>query len=359
MKGLHRLRELGQSVWLDNIERGMIASGQLKQLVDLGVSGVTSNPSIFERAITQSTVYNTALLEGVLAGKGRDELYDELVVHDIRDAADILRPVFERTEGQDGFVSVEVSPLLAYDETATVEDALRLWDLVNRPNVMIKVPATDEGIRATRTLIYRGIPVNVTLIFGIQQYRKVMDAYVTALADRRAEGLSAPVASVASFFLSRLDDAVDKAVSRRNLDHSLLGKAALANAKVAYAMFHSTFLSGDQEGMQRILWASTGPKNPAYPYLMYVRPLVGEGTVNTMPPSILHLSMEQDYYEPSTVTQNLSQAHSILEELRAIGIDTECIAQELLTSGLKTFEQSYLRLLQHIEAKALQLSCTE
>jgi transaldolase len=359
VSGLHRLNELGQSVWYDNIERGLIQSGELEELVNNGVTGVTSNPTIFEKAVTQSSVYDESLADGWRQGKTAEQLYNELVVEDIQKAADLLLDVYDKSNGQDGYVSVEVSPELAYNETATVEDALRLWTLVNRPNVMVKVPATDEGIDAVRTLIRNGVNVNVTLIFGIRQYERVMEAYLEGLTERHKNGESiSNIASVASFFVSRVDDTVDKLIKEKGVDERYLGKSAIANAKVAYEAFRKVFTSDrfaplQEQGahVQRILWASTGPKNPVYPQLLYVRNLIGKDSVNTMPPHILNLAKEQNYYEES-IEEGLVEARETLQSLKAFGIDTEQIAEDLLNAGVKAFEASYHNLLKQIEIKA-------
>ncbi|EPZ47386.1 transaldolase [Alicyclobacillus acidoterrestris] len=363
MYGLRRLKELGQSVWYDNIGRGLIQSGELDGLIQLGVTGVTSNPTIFERAVTQSQVYDEAIMKGFQRGLKPEQLYCELVLQDIRSAADILRPVYDASDGQDGYVSVEVSPKLAYDAQATVDEALSWWAAVERPNVLIKVPATDEGIDATRQLIRLGVPVNITLIFGLHQYRRVLLAYLEGLEQRLQDGKSITgLASVASFFVSRVDDVVDRLIIEEQLDRKYLGCAAIANAKLAYAQFKNTFVSERfaplrQQGakVQRILWASTGPKNAAYPYLMYVRSLVGKDSVNTMSPHILDLSAKQHNYE-ALVEIGLSDAIACVTELKNHGIHLEELSEDLLLKGVAAFTDSYQNLLEQIRKKAIRVS---
>ena len=272
---LQRLQALGQSVWFDNIRRGFIRSGELQRLVDLGVSGLTSNPSIFEKAITESSDYDWALLDLALAGNSATEIFESLAVEDIRDAADLLLPVYERTAGADGFASIEVSPLLANDTEGTVAEAQRLHATLQRPNVMIKVPATPAGIPAIRQLISDGINVNVTLIFSLDAYAEVREAYVSGLEELElAGGDPSHVSSVASFFVSRIDASVDGKLDQlidsgiKELE-GLMGKAAIANAKMAYRDFAQTFsndrfaaLATAGARVQRPLWASTSTKNP-------------------------------------------------------------------------------------------------
>lgn len=363
VSGLYSLHELGQSVWYDNIERGMIQSGEIKRLINLGVTGVTSNPSIFERAVTQSNVYDESLVEGWNRGLDSEGLYRELVLQDIQNTADALHPVYQASNGQDGYVSVEVSPELAYDSEATIADAVRWWESVNRPNVMIKVPATSEGIDATRKLVRKGISVNVTLVFGLQQYFQVMNAYLDGLRARQSDGQELKsVTSVASFFVSRVDDEVDKRIIAEQLDKRFLGTAAIANAKLAYAQFRNFFSSGNfaslrQQGanVQRILWASTGPKNPAYPYLLYVRSLIGKDSVNTMPPHILNLTIKQHNYK-LTLEDSSQDARDAIETFKLLGIDTEEIGEQLLIGGVEAFINSYQNLLKNIERKAQRIS---
>ena len=301
------VRRFGQSIWYDNIRRSLITSGELARMVaEDGLLGVTSNPSIFEKAIHSDTDYDTAFERLVAAGVGdAKELYERIAVEDIQMAADVLRPAFERTQGRDGFVSLEVSPYLAHDTAATIEEALRLHAAVSRPNVMIKVPATPEGMPAVSALIGRGVNVNVTLLFGLDAYEATVRAYLEGLERLAAGGGDlACVASVASFFVSRIDTQVDQrlearlsgtsnALERARLE-GLRGKVAIANARLAYARYRE-WLSGERwkalaargARPQRLLWASTSTKNPAYPKTLYVDELIGADTVNTIPAETL------------------------------------------------------------------------
>ncbi len=293
---LQEVQLLGQSIWYDNIRRGLIKSGELSSLIELGVSGVTSNPTIFEKAIAGSTDYDETLLELSKGDKSTQELFEAFAIEDIRAAADLLRPIYDRTGGADGFASLEVSPTLAHDTEGTIAEAVRLFAALDRPNVMVKVPATPEGIPAIRSLIGRGINVNVTLIFSRDAYRQVADAYIAGLEDLAASGGDvSKVASVASFFVSRLDSTIDALLEEsirsgvRNLKE-LLGKSAIANTTLAYRDFKAIFgnatftaLKGKGARVQRPLWASTGTKNPAYSDVLYLDSLIGPDTVNTVP----------------------------------------------------------------------------
>jgi transaldolase/glucose-6-phosphate isomerase len=303
MNPLQELKDYGQSVWFDYIRRGLFTSGELKKMVDDGeVRGVTSNPAIFEKAISGSTDYSEALTE--LADLCRDAktLFEQVAIRDIRDAADVLRPVYDESKSRDGYVSMEVSPTLARDTLGTVTEARRLWELIDRPNVMIKVPATDEGIPAVEQLISEGINVNVTLLFSQDYYEKAALAYVSGLQKRAAAGDDVSgVAGVASFFVSRIDSAVDKLLEEKGGHPGLMGKVAIANAKQAYRHYHEIFgAGGDWKALaaagaqtQRLLWASTGTKNPAYRDVLYVEELIGPDTVNTVPPATWGRSRER------------------------------------------------------------------
>jgi transaldolase / glucose-6-phosphate isomerase len=347
-------REFGQSLWYDNLERGLLSSGAFQALLDAGVRGCTSNPTIFEKAIRSSTEYEPALRELVRAGKGVEEIYYELVVEDIRRAADLLAPVYRESEGRDGFISLEVQPKHSADAAATVAEAVELVSRVERPNLMIKVPATEPGLIAIRELIARGISVNVTLIFGIEQYRRVAAAYVEGLERAAREGRDLQrIASVASFFVSRLDSAIDARIealldgqSPRERTHlqALLGKAAIANAKRAYAAYKEIFTSARFTALrgaqtQRVLWASTGTKNPAYPDTLYVDELIGPDTVNTLPPATL--TAFQDHGHPSrTVDRDLPAAERVIADLEKFGISVPLECERLLTAGVASFAGS-------------------
>ena len=294
------LQNLGQSIWMDFIRRKMIRSGELRQLIEEdGISGVTSNPSIFEKAITESHDYDEAIRTLTLEGKTADEIYQLLMVEDIQMVADLLRPTFDQTGRRDGFVSLEVSPRLAHDTTGTIEEARQLWSLVNRPNAMIKVPATHEGLPAIRQLIGEGINVNITLLFGLTRYREVADAYITGLETLAAKGRELrQVASVASFFLSRIDVLLDPLFEKMKLAGGLqadsaallYGQVAIASAKVAYQIYQVIFgsdrfkkLANKGASPQRLLWASTSTKNPTDSDIKYIEPLIGPDTINTLP----------------------------------------------------------------------------
>jgi transaldolase len=296
---LEKLASYGQSVWLDYIRRDMMRSGRLKEFIErYGIRGVTSNPAIFEKAIDDSNDYDDDISELIGQGRTAREIYQILTVQDIQEAADVFRPLYERTQGQDGFVSLEVSPHLAHDTEATILEARELWKKVNKPNLLIKIPATAEGLPAIRQCISEGISVNVTLIFGLPTYMKMANAYMEGLGSRLAQGKSiSRVASVASFFLSRIDVFVDKILEKAidegkypEIAQSLHGRVAVSCAKVAYQMYKEIFgsdkfrkLADKAARPQRLLWASTGKKNPSYSDVKYVEPLIGPGTVNTMP----------------------------------------------------------------------------
>jgi transaldolase len=361
---LARLSELGQSPWYDQMTRSLVSQGTLKKMIDEdGLRGLTSNPTIFEKAISGSKDYEDALRE--LVGKGAElsEIYDALVVADIASAADVFRPVYESTQGKDGFVSIEVSPLLAKDTAGTVDEAKRLHAKLGRPNVLIKVPATPEGLPAFEELISEGISVNVTLIFSVEVYAQVVEAYLKGLEKRVAEGGSVDrVASVASFFVSRIDTAVDKkleaiAKSGRPEAAELMGKAAIANAKLAYERFQKLFSGGRWEKLaaagarvQRPLWASTGTKNPQYSDVLYVDTLIGPNTVNTMPPATFDAF--RDHGKPVvTITEGLKGAHELFDKLKELGIDLTAVTLELTAAGVKSFSESYNTLLEVIERR--------
>lgn len=363
------VQALGQSIWMDNIRRKLLLDGTYQSYIDhMGVVGVTSNPTIFQKAIGGSDDYDADIianpeLEAV-------ELFEKLAIDDIRTAADLFRPVFDRTEGRDGYVSLEVSPTVANDTAATLADAKRLFAEVNRPNVMIKIPATPAGIPAIEEAIYAGININVTLLFAVSAYIDAAEAYICGLERRLAEGLPVSgIASVASFFVSRIDTMVDKMldgnmraaqardIDRVTLNSQLLGKTAIANAKAAYIEFLRLF-EGDRfkplreagAWVQRPLWASTSTKNPAYPDTMYVDALIGPHTVNTLPPATLEAFSDHGVVK-ETLTQNLDSAHDTLNQLKEAGIDFNQITHQLLVDGVDSFTKSFDALIQQLEAK--------
>jgi transaldolase len=357
MTKMHDLAELGQAVWLDYIRRSFTVSGELGKLVEQGLRGVTSNPSIFDKAIAGSDDYDEAFKKLVAAGCTVDEIYEALVVEDIQQAADVLRPVYDKTGGADGFVSLEVSPTLAYDTQGTIDDARRLFGLVSRPNVMIKVPATQEGLPAIETLIGEGININITLMFSLAHYDAVVEAYFKGLEKLAASGGDlSKVASVASFFVSRVDTAVDKALEEKG-NHALLGKIAVDNTKMTYARFEETFsgprwqaLADKGARVQRPLWASTSTKNPAYSDTLYVDNLIGPHTVNTMPPATLDAFLDHSVVAV-TISEGLDEARDQLAALADLGIDLDAVTEKLQVDGVAAFAKSFDSLMASITEK--------
>ena len=365
---LHALHQLGQSVWLDYIRRGIIDNGEFEGMIrGYDLRGVTSNPSIFEEAIGKSDDYDDEMEFLAADGAEAGEAFETLAVSDIQRTCDIFRPIYDAAEGHDGLVSLEVSPLLASDTQRSIDEARRLWKLVGRPNLMIKIPGTDEGIPAIEQLLSEGINVNITLLFSLAGYERVMEAFLRGM-ERRAEA-GEPldrVASVASFFVSRVDTAVDAELEKiakeggPNADRakSMMGRAAIANAKLAYQRFTEVFagdrwekLAAKGARVQRPLWASTGTKNPAYSDLLYVENLIGPDTVNTMPEKTLDALLDHGKCPGDTVTQGVEESKKLLDDLRAIGIDIEVVGEKLQKDGVKLFEQSYDELLTSIEAR--------
>ncbi len=349
----------------------MLHSGDLQALVDEGVVGVTSNPSIFQNAISSSNAYVDDLAELAASGNDAKTIYEALAIADIQTAADILRPVYDKYGGQDGFVSLEVAPDLAYDTEATIAEAKRLHKRVNRPNLMIKVPATLEGLPAIRDLIRSGINVNVTLIFSAERYEEVMEAYILGLEDRLSAGQSIDgIASVASFFVSRVDVNVDARLEQMAKEdpgnaveyRTLQGKTAIANAKIAYRRFEEKFdgprwakLAEAGASVQRPLWASTGTKNPDYSDLLYVEILVGPHTVNTMPPATLDAF--RDHGEAAlTVNQNVDLAVNQIERIEELGISLQAVTDQLEAEGVAKFAESFVELLDTIEARGQEVA---
>ncbi len=344
----------------------MLRSGGLQRFVDLGVTGVTSNPSIFDKAIADSDIYDESLKEYAKDGADRQTIFERLAVDDIRDAADVLRPVYDNASKCDGYVSIEVSPTLAADTTGTVTEARRLWTAIDRPNVMIKVPGTPEGVPAIKTLISEGINVNVTLLFSLDAYTAAANAYIEGLSEfvKAARGMPAAVASVASFFVSRVDSSVDKALPE---GHELRGKIGIANAKIAYARFNEIFdrrlggggsffpLHTTGAQVQRPLWASTGVKSTEYSDTMYVDGLMGPDTVDTVPEATM--SAFNDHGSPgSDLTTGLDEAIAQINALADAGISLDSITDNLLIAGVAAFADSYESLLGRIEDKLKSLS---
>ncbi|MDW8394815.1 MAG: bifunctional transaldolase/phosoglucose isomerase [Anaerolineae bacterium] len=362
------VQRYGQSLWYDNIQRSLIATGELQKLVqEYGVLGLTSNPAIFEKAITGSADYDEDIIRLAEAGADANAIYEALAIADIRAAADVLEPIYEQTNGLDGYVSLEVSPLLAHDTEGTIQEARRLFTAVGRKNLMIKVPATPAGVPAIQQLITEGININVTLIFSLEDYEAVARAYLAGLQARAAQGLPLDVASVASFFVSRVDTLIDKlldekiaalpageAEARARLQ-ALKGKAAIANAKLAYAIFERLFqeeafrdLAQKGARPQRLLWASTSTKNPAYKDTYYVEALIGKDTVNTVPPATLKAFRDHGVVAP-TLHQGLDEAKQIMAELQAVGIDLKAAMETLQRDGVRLFAEAFESLFKGIE----------
>ena len=367
MNRLQRLHAAGQSIWLDYIDRAMLHDGELvRRIEDDALTGMTSNPTIFEKAIAAGHLYDAELqtLPGDLTSW---EAFERLATTDVRAACDIFRGVYDRTHGTDGFVSIEVSPGAANDPDATVEEARRLWAAVDRPNVMIKVPGTTEDAKAVRRLIADGVNVNITLLFSIDAYARIIEAYLGGLEDRVAAGGKVDrIASVASFFVSRVDSEVDKRLDAivkaggpdADRAAALRGKAAIANAKRAYRLFQQSFAGPRWEALrargaqlQRPLWASTSTKNPAYRDVLYVEELIGPDTVNTMPPATIDAF--RDHGETRrTVDTDLDDADRAIDGLEALGISMDEVTAKLLSEGLASFQKSFDALIGGLEEKA-------
>jgi len=362
MTRMNEAAAVGQAIWLDFIRRSFLDSGELGELVAKGLRGVTSNPSIFQKAITASTDYDAAVERLVGEGSSVNDIYEALAIQDIRRACDIMRPVYESTDGVDGYVSLEVNPKLAYDTEGTVMEARRLSSLVDRPNVMIKVPATPEGIPAIETLTGEGININVTLIFSLQQYEDSAMAYIRGLeklADANVD--FSRVASVASFFVSRVDGKVDpKLVDLGNSE--LQGKIAIANAKMAYHRFGEIFsgprwekLAAQGARVQRPLWGSTSTKNPDYPDTLYVDTLMGPHTVNTVPPETLDAFLDHGC-AARTVDADVEEARQHLARLAELGIDLGDVTTQLMGEGVDAFADSFDELMSGIADKVAAIA---
>lgn len=364
------LRQYGQSVWLDYLRRSLISSGELQKLVtEDGLGGITSNPAIFQKAIEGDQSYAAAIAEIVKEKHlGPKQVFEKLAVRDIQDAADVLLPVYRETAGVDGYVSLEVAPDVASDTQASVEEGRRLWREVNRPNLMIKVPATAEGLPAIATLLREGINVNITLLFARATYERVAQLYIEALEGRAARGEPVGhVASVASFFVSRIDTAVDAELEKKSQGSSgeerarlegVKGKVAIANAKLAYQSYKRTFSGPRWEALrargarpQRVLWASTGTKNPQFRDVLYVEELIGPDTINTMPPETLAAFRDHGQPRPS-LESDVDEAQRVIDELEQAGVSLARITDALLVDGVKKFVDPYTQLLEAVEKKA-------
>jgi transaldolase len=361
--GLREIEALGQSIWIDNISRELLDEGTMARLIEEdGISGVTSNPTIFEKAMGHSDRYDDAFRESLDETQDPQRIFELLAYRDIRDAADLLRDTFDRTSGQDGYVSFEVPASLAFDADKTIEAAQRYKAEIDRPNVLIKVPGTGDGVRAFEELTALGVNVNVTLLFAVERYEAIAEAFIKGLERRVEKG--EPIdksASVASFFVSRVDTKVDKALEGTDRE-DLKGKAAVANARIAYESFERIFsgprweaLAAKGARVQRPLWASTSTKNPAYPDTIYVDDLIGPDTVNTMPDQTIEAARDHATAK-RTIDSDVDQAHMVIGEVKAAGVDFDrIVAQELVDEGVKSFGDSYDSLLETIKGKASQL----
>ena len=370
MNRLQQLQQLGQSIWLDFISRDALRSGELAARIESGVLGMTSNPAIFEKSMGSGNAYDADIAKLAKLDRSTLEIYETLALEDIAAAAALLKPIYDRTDALDGYVSIEVSPRLARDTAGTVAEAKRLWQALGRPNIMIKIPGTSEGVPAIREAIASGINVNVTLLFGVDAYAAVAEAYLKGLEQRAAAGAPlAGVASVASFFVSRVDTEIDKRLDAKVAEGALTasqgaelkGKAAIANAKLAYLHFTTQFsgprwdaLRAKGAQVQRPLWASTSTKNPAYRDVIYVEELVGPDTVNTLPPATLDAF--RDHGETRrTIDQGLDAATFALAAVQSVGVPLRDVTDQLLREGLAAFQKSFDTLLAGLETKAAAL----
>lgn len=373
------IENYGQSIWMDNLNRSLIESGELEQMIEkYGLRGITSNPTIFEKAIAGNQVYDADIKAGIKEGKSVSEIYESLVIKDIRNTCDRFAEIYEQTGGLDGYVSIEVSPHLARDAPSTVEEALRFYRTIDRDNVMIKIPGTPEGFPAVERVIAQGINVNITLLFSVESYENAAWAYIRGLEDRVAKDLPIDkLASVASFFLSRIDTKIDERIDEKlknigteNLSEEarlqqIQGKVAIANAKVAYQK-HKEILQSDRwqalaekgANVQRLLWASTSTKNPKYSDVMYVNELVAPNTVNTMPRTTIEACADHCATAENRIETNVEESYRLLESLKEpdIALDLDEVMYELLEEGIDKFAKPYDSLMQSLEDKVKQLS---
>jgi transaldolase len=363
-------QDFGQSIWMDNLSRDLMTTGSLAKSIEEGVLGITSNPAIFEKAIVGNAVYDRDIEAGILARKSLDEIYESLIFTDIQLAADILKPVYEKTEGIDGYVSIEVPPTISDDTEKTISEAFRYFEVIDRPNVMIKIPGTPEGLPAVEKVIAAGINVNVTLLFSVQSYINAAWAYIRGLEARVAKGEDiSNISSVASFFLSRIDSNIDARLEKAAAATSdvtlqaklrgLKGKAAIANAKIAYQEYKEIIKSDRWQALaakgarvQRLLWASTGTKDPAYSDVMYVDGLIGNDTVNTLPPQTIAACA--DHCDPaSRIEANVSEARAMIATLADsdVNINVDAVMAELLADGIEKFVQPFGTLMASLQGK--------
>jgi len=369
-------KQYGQSVWMDNLSRDIIRSGELQRLTkERGIHGITSNPTIFEKAIAGNQIYDADIEAGIKDGKSVQAIYESLVFEDIREACDILRPIYDETNGLDGYISIEVPPTIAQDTESTLSEARRYFSEIGRENVMIKIPGTPEGLPAVEAAIRDGINVNITLLFSVQSYIDTAWAYIRGLEKRVEDGNDiSQIASVASFFLSRIDVKIDKMIDEKAKGkdeettkaklEAIKGKVAIANAKIAYQEFKKIFgserwqaLEAKGAHVQRLLWASTGTKNPDYSDVMYVDELIGNNTVNTMPPATIEAC--SDHCHPGDrIETDIDEAYQLMETLKdpEVNIDLDQVMAELLEEGIDKFVKPYESLLSSLENKVKQLA---
>jgi transaldolase len=358
---LQKMQELGQAPWVDELSREDIQNGGLQRMIEDGIVGVTSNPAIFQKAIANSDLYDEQLQDLARSEDDPKEIFWGIARTEIRDACDIFMPAYERTEGEDGFVSLEVQPDIAYDQQATIDEAMRLHEMVDRPNLFVKIPATLQGLVAIEEMISRGKSINVTLIFSLERYREVARAYIRGIK-RLVEGGGDPsgVRSVASFFVSRIDTEADSKLEELGAD-DLKGKLAIANAKLAYQIYKEVFggsrwraLEERGANRQRLLWASTSTKNPDYPDVMYPENLVGPETVDTMPKGTIQAVMDHAEIRP-TLEEDVEEAGELFKQLRKAGLDYEDVTDVLEQQGIQKFADPFHELLEEIENKSRQL----
>ena len=374
---LLEIKKYGQSIWMDNLSRDIVQSGELKDLVEnKGICGITSNPAIFEKAIAGNAIYDADIEAGIKAGLPTYKIYESLAFADIRNACDILRPVYDATEGLDGYVSIEVPPTIAHDTEATIKEARRYYQEVGRENLMIKIPGTEAGLPAVEQVISEGISVNVTLLFSVQSYVNTAWAYIRGLEKRVAEGQDiSKISSVASFFLSRIDSNIDGKIDaklKKGVDDItqeaklkvVKGKVAIANAKIAYQEYKKIIqteqwkaLSAKGANVQRLLWASTSTKDPSYSDVMYVDELIGPDTVNTLPPATIEACADH-CNAASRVDTGVEEAYNLIESLKDpdINIDINKVMDELLVDGIDKFVKPFESLMGSLETKVRQLS---
>ena len=375
MNALMKLFDFGQSYWIDNLNRYMIRSGELQKRVSKeGLRGMTSNPAIFNKAISKSNDYDDQIRELTGQGLSTEQIYEGLAVKDVQDACDIFRPVYEQSQGLDGYVSLEVSPYLARHTEETMKEARHLFQRVDRPNLFIKIPGTKEGLPAIEQMLYEGININITLLFSIQRYEEVAQTYIKALQRLDAEGQDlSKIASVASFFVSRIDVLVDQLLKQRlpadtqadrnSLPGKLLGKIAVSNAKLAYQSFKDIFgseqwqrLEAKGAKVQRPLWASTSTKTPEYSDVMYVEPFIGRHTVNTMPEDTITAFADHGQAVADSVEKDIEQDVRYLGQLEEVGIDLNCVTQQLENEGIQKFIEPFKELIKSVAEKQKSVS---